>query len=794
MTAADVAAPAAAHNPLIAASDAGVSGPAVLAATAAGVKADDVLGKGENEGGEKRGRDDGEAERKWLAPIRPEFLIPKSVATPESLAETPEAACGDGSTDVSTSPPVPGSSSAVSGSPEGSKREGKGRGQNKKRGQNCAAAVQARREALCECLALYNHQLCKGTPNCDRKTCILSDEFISAFLLKAEPTSASTPTRSLTSTASTQGGASTAIEMVADLKCPFFAKYEICPYGLNCVFSQEHTRSASTTENSGPRLWNVYPSEWTEDEARTRVAEALSGKTTNRAPQIIQLVKARKLSRRYPAMKREQTNGPRKEARKGSDNFTTSTTTLSNPLVEPADKENKGCAVNSHKPTSSPTDAVTKSDIPPDGDAASSPASPPLSLLPSQGVRDARDVRDDESRFAYSLSPDRPSVAARRHQLSKMLKGKKILAPLTTVGNLPFRTLCVDYGADVTVSEMILASSISSLKASDLALLKRHESERIFGVQIAGGYGEQIGAAARILHETGVSMDFLELNLGCPIQGLESRGAGAAMMGREKHVEAAVKAALAQLNCPVALKMRMAGPQSSENHAHTLIDKAIVWGVSGVTVHGRTSRQRYLREADWDYIGQCAKVCASAPDGAPINFTGNGDLFDPSSVVKVMKKEDEGDENGGSGRTCNDVADVVDSVMIGRGALIKPWIFKEIRDNALYDISSSERFDMLKSFVKRGLEHWGSDRKGVETTRRFLLEQLSFSYRYIPVGLLEVLPQKLNQRPPLYRGRDELETLFASANANDWVEITRRLLGNPPDSFQFLPKHKSNAY
>ena len=75
-----------------------------------------------------------------------------------------------------------------------------------------------------------------------------------------------------------------------------------------------------------------------------------------------------------------------------------------------------------------------------------------------------------------------------------------------------------------------------------------------------------------------------------------------------------------------------------------------------------------------------------------------------------------------------------------------------------------------------------------------MLEWLSFLHRYVPVGLLERLPAKLQDRPPRFVGRDDLETLFASPNANDWVKITELLLGPTPASFDFTPKHRANAY
>ena len=99
----------------------------------------------------------------------------------------------------------------------------------------------------------------------------------------------------------------------------------------------------------------------------------------------------------------------------------------------------------------------------------------------------------------------------------------------------------------------------------------------------------------------------------------------------------------------------------------------------------------------------------------------------------------------------------------------------------------------------------------MNTTRRYLCEALSFQYRYVPIGLLEVLPGRLNDRPPAFRGRDELgkpseyhslgnthalrtETLLASGDSRDWVKISEMFLGPAPESWSFTPKHKSNAY
>ena len=128
-------------------------------------------------------------------------------------------------------------------------------------------------------------------------------------------------------------------------------------------------------------------------------------------------------------------------------------------------------------------------------------------------------------------------------------------------------------------------------------------------------------------------------------------------------------------------------------------------------------------------------------------------------------------ESGGDGGT-------LQTVMIARGALIKPWLFQEIKEKRDWDISSSERFQIIQDFASFGLEHWGSDDQGVATTRRFLLEWLSFLHRYVPLGLMERpdLGARLNLRPPRYYGRNELETLMASESFGDWLELADRVL------------------
>ncbi|XP_032938394.1 tRNA-dihydrouridine(47) synthase [NAD(P)(+)]-like isoform X2 [Catharus ustulatus] len=347
------------------------------------------------------------------------------------------------------------------------------------------------------------------------------------------------------------------------------------------------------------------------------------------------------------------------------------------------------------------------------------------------------------------------------------IQGKLYLAPLTTCGNLPFRRICKRFGADVTCGEMAVCTNLLQGQSSEWALLKRHHTEDIFGVQLEGAFPDTMTKCAELLNRT-INVDFVDINVGCPIDLVYKKGGGCALMTRSNKFEQIVRGMNSVLDVPLTVKIRT-GVQEKVNVAHKIIPRIREWGASMVTLHGRSREQRYTRSADWDYIAECARLAS------PMPLFGNGDILSYEDANRAMQMG-------------------VSGIMIARGALIKPWLFTEIKEQRHWDISSSERFDILKDFTNYGLEHWGSDTQGVEKTRKFLLEWLSFLCRYIPVGLLEHLPQKINERPPYYLGRDYLETLMASQNVDDWIKISELLLGPVPPSFTFLPKHKANSY
>jgi tRNA-dihydrouridine synthase 3 len=116
-------------------------------------------------------------------------------------------------------------------------------------------------------------------------------------------------------------------------------------------------------------------------------------------------------------------------------------------------------------------------------------------------------------------------------------RGLTYIAPLTTVGNLPFRRIMVEQGAHVTIGEMALSQSVLDGGAGEWALLRRHASERAFGVQLAGAYPDVLARAAELIHDQCDRVDFIDLNMGCPLDALCSKGACVCVCGWREEVE-----------------------------------------------------------------------------------------------------------------------------------------------------------------------------------------------------------------------------------------------------------------
>jgi tRNA-dihydrouridine synthase 3 len=412
--------------------------------------------------------------------------------------------------------------------------------------------------------------------------------------------------------------------------------------------------------------------------------------------------------------------------------------------------------------------------------------------------------KDDDAdwldyRAAYVEPPLKPSEKRRLYFGPET----PVLAPLTTQGNLPFRRLCVELGAQATYSEMAFGLPLLQGSKADWTLMRAHESElappRItpgapvvqsyehakdlkFGAQISANHPWIAVKVSETLNKLVPHLRLIDLNCGCPIDMVFKSGAGSALLDNQAKLERCVRGMNAVSgDIPITVKIRT-GVKDGRPTALKLIDRLTLGnpefgdlhgppGCAAITLHGRTRQQRYTKVADWSYIAECAALIKSYNDkssdltdtalepeardqaSGKMYFLGNGDVY---SYEEYYTHLDEAK---------------VDSVMIGRGAIVKPWIFEEIEARQYLDKSATERLAYVEKFAKYGLEAWGADEMGIGFTRRFLLEFLSFFYRYVPVGLLEYLPPSLNDRPPAFRGRNELETLLASPNYKDWIKI-----------------------
>lgn len=275
-----------------------------------------------------------------------------------------------------------------------------------------------------------------------------------------------------------------------------------------------------------------------------------------------------------------------------------------------------------------------------------------------------------------------------------------MLASLTQGGNLPFRRLCVALGADLTISEMLYARFLLQGKGREKALLRRHESEKCFGVQFITSEPQETLHAAELAQAAGAS--FVDLNCACPIDEVVRRGLGAALLKRPKKIAQIVETVSKGIALPMTVKLRTGWEEDKPNiiEVAKMLEEC---GAAALFVHGRSRAQRYTKAAAWDIIRETAAAVS-------IPVIGNGDI--------LTHYEAKSRKNGVAG------------VMVGRGALIKPWIFSEIKDDTTLNLSARDRLGIyfrLAGFMK---EHFGTDAHGLKRVVEFLAWHFSFFYRY----------------------------------------------------------------
>jgi nifR3 family TIM-barrel protein len=236
---------------------------------------------------------------------------------------------------------------------------------------------------------------------------------------------------------------------------------------------------------------------------------------------------------------------------------------------------------------------------------------------------------------------------------SKLIDGARNqfwLAPMAGITDVCFRQLMDEMGAGVLVSELVSAKGLLYNSGKTHKMIEVHpKSKSLVGIQLFGESEEDIINAAHYVKEAGAS--FVDINLGCPVKKVVKKGCGAALMRDPAYLETFLTKIKRKIELPLTVKMRT-GWSHDELTIHECVRAANNSGCEWVAIHGRTRAQGYEGEADWNLI-------AEVKQRAKLPIVGNGDIRTVDQAQKLL----------------NDSG--VDAVMIGRGALRNPWIFKE---------------------------------------------------------------------------------------------------------------------
>ncbi|MBS1928738.1 MAG: tRNA dihydrouridine synthase DusB [Chitinophagaceae bacterium] len=271
-----------------------------------------------------------------------------------------------------------------------------------------------------------------------------------------------------------------------------------------------------------------------------------------------------------------------------------------------------------------------------------------------------------------------------------------LLAPMEDVSDPPFRSLCKINGADLMYSEFISSEGLIRDAIKSRKKLDFEEEERPFGIQIFGGDEEAMQMSARIC-ET-VNPDLVDINFGCPVKKVVSKGAGAGVLKDIDLMVKLTKAVIDGTSLPVTVKTRLGWDDQSKN-IEEVAERLQDIGVKAITIHGRTRCQLYKGVADWSLIG---KVKNNPRIKIPV--FGNGDIDSPQMALDYKKRYG------------------VDGIMIGRAAIGYPWIFREIKHflqtgETLPPPTLEERVEVCKKHLDKSVA-WKGPIVGVNEMRR----------------------------------------------------------------------------
>lgn len=264
------------------------------------------------------------------------------------------------------------------------------------------------------------------------------------------------------------------------------------------------------------------------------------------------------------------------------------------------------------------------------------------------------------------------------------IENNVFLAPMAGIADRAFRELCINYGAGYTVSEMVSSKGLTMGDKKSGELLTLGEIENPAGVQIFGDNPEIMAQAAKMCIK--YHPNIIDINMGCPAPKIAMNGGGASLMKNPLLAGEIIKAVSKAVDIPVTVKIRK-GWDDENITAVELAKIAEKSGAAAITVHGRTRMQMYSGKVDYNIIAKVKKA-------VDIPVIANGDIVDEQSAAIMFEKTN------------------CDAIMIGRGALGNPWIFRRINAylnecRVLPDVSINEKMVVMLKHIQKIIEYKG---------------------------------------------------------------------------------------